>query len=178
VVSLTTTDGKRYKQKTYNPIGMQLIVFESRQPKAIQYKIAVANLVYAFMKGELSPVQNLKTHNLYLQCKEVLKLAPYHVRPAAIKHLAQKSGKAPQTIYGILNRIEKGATSIDRRGYHRKGKHNYMSDETVKAIERMFIENPRVPVKEVVNKVHGVDCSATTTVYRIRRRIFNKNKGL
>ena len=38
--------------KVYNPIGLQLIVFESRKPKAIQYKIAVAKLVHDIMTRE------------------------------------------------------------------------------------------------------------------------------
>lgn len=38
--------------RVYSPIGLQLIVFESRQPKAIQYKIAVAKLVADMMSGE------------------------------------------------------------------------------------------------------------------------------
>ncbi|MFQ5647505.1 MAG: hypothetical protein ACE5GM_11295 [bacterium] len=53
VVSLTTTDGKTYEQEVYDPIGLQLIIMESRQPKAKEYKIAVAKLVYAYMTGEL-----------------------------------------------------------------------------------------------------------------------------
>ncbi len=63
VVNLTTVQntgkGQKYdrmmNQEVYNPIGLQLIVFESNQPKARQYKIAVAHLVQAYMKGELIP---------------------------------------------------------------------------------------------------------------------------
>jgi len=175
-ISLITVDGTREVKRdvrAYNPIGLQLIAFESRQPKAIQYKIAVANLVYAFMKGELSPVKNHKTHDLYLQCQEILKLPAYHVRPSAIKHLAKQTGKAPQTIYGILNRIEKGVTCIDRRSPSpRKGTHSSVSDETVKWIETIFTKHPRIKVKDVSNETN-VNLS---TVYRIRRSVFKNNK--
>ena len=65
VVKLTTTDecshsklGCEQRTRTreidtevYDPIGMQLIVFESRQPKAIEYKIAVATLVSDILHG-------------------------------------------------------------------------------------------------------------------------------
>ncbi|MGE4319645.1 MAG: hypothetical protein AB7E96_12175 [Deferribacterales bacterium] len=65
VVKLTTTDECSHpklgcEQRTrireidtevYDPIGMQLIVFESRQPKAVEYKIAVATLVSDLVSG-------------------------------------------------------------------------------------------------------------------------------
>ncbi len=54
-VNLTVVEGGKQVVRTikvYNPIGLQLIVFESRQPKAIQYKIAVAKLVNDMMTGQ------------------------------------------------------------------------------------------------------------------------------
>lgn len=54
-LKLRSTDGKFYETSVYDPIGFQLIVFESRQPKAIQYKIAVAHLVQAYVEGRLAP---------------------------------------------------------------------------------------------------------------------------
>ena len=53
-VRLTRVEGGRTVTREielYNPIGLQLIVFESRQPKAIEYKIAVAKLVNDMMIG-------------------------------------------------------------------------------------------------------------------------------
>ncbi|MBI5815907.1 MAG: hypothetical protein HZB29_09890 [Nitrospinae bacterium] len=58
-VELTTGKGgnstyeRESEQEVYSPVGLQLIVFESGQPKAREYKIWVANLVHAFMSGEL-----------------------------------------------------------------------------------------------------------------------------
>jgi prophage antirepressor-like protein len=54
-VNLTCVEGNRSVVRaieTYSPIGLQLIVFESRQPKAIEYKIAVAKLVNDIMTGK------------------------------------------------------------------------------------------------------------------------------
>ncbi len=51
-VNLTGTDGKKYATRVYGAIGLQLIVFESRQPKAIEYKIAVARLVSDIITGK------------------------------------------------------------------------------------------------------------------------------
>jgi hypothetical protein len=112
-----------------------------------------------------------KTHNLYLRCKEILKLAPYYDRPSAIKCLAKQSGKAPKTIYGLLNRIENGVTSTDRRlPSPHKGKHHSVDQRTVKEIERMFMENPRMKVKDVVDKTHV----KLLTAYRIRKRLLKQ----
>ncbi len=52
-VKLRATDNKRYDTKVYDPIGFQLIVMESRQPRAVQYKVAVAHLVQAYAAGQL-----------------------------------------------------------------------------------------------------------------------------
>ena len=54
-VKLTGVEGGRTVKREleiYNPIGLQLIVFESRQPKAIEYKVSVARLVNDIMTRE------------------------------------------------------------------------------------------------------------------------------
>ena len=51
-LKLRGTDGKIYATTIYHPIALQLIVFESRQPRAIEYKIATAKLVFDIMTGE------------------------------------------------------------------------------------------------------------------------------
>ncbi len=51
-LKLRATDGKNYGMTIYSPIGLQLIVFESRQPKAIEYKVAVAKLIHDIMTRE------------------------------------------------------------------------------------------------------------------------------
>ena len=54
-VKLTGVEGGKPVTRTievYSPIGLQLIIFESHQPKAVQYKIAVAKLVSDIMTGE------------------------------------------------------------------------------------------------------------------------------
>jgi len=58
-VKLTCVEGGRFvtreQVEVYDPIGLQLICMESRQPKAIQYKIAVTHLVWAYVNGQLIP---------------------------------------------------------------------------------------------------------------------------
>ncbi len=54
-VKLTGVEGYRIVDRdtrVYNPVGLQLIVFESNQPRAIDYKIAVARLVSDMISRE------------------------------------------------------------------------------------------------------------------------------
>jgi len=77
-LNLRCTDGKEYDQRCYDPIGLQLIIFESHQPRAKEYKAVVAHLVVAFMRGELSqnpqyrPVNSLEDPNIKTFLVEVL----------------------------------------------------------------------------------------------------------
>lgn len=65
VVNLTTVQNtgkdtfyeREIETEVYDPIGFQLIVMESQQPKARQYKVAVAHLVAAYASGDVKPAQ-------------------------------------------------------------------------------------------------------------------------
>ena len=65
VVKLTTEldsrKGQKYERQVehevYNPIGLQLIINKSNQPRALEFQIAVAHLVQAYSKGLLQPPQ-------------------------------------------------------------------------------------------------------------------------
>ncbi|MBF0622896.1 MAG: hypothetical protein HQL54_13325 [Magnetococcales bacterium] len=65
VVNLTTTDGKNYDTRVYHPIGFMLIVMESGQPKAKEFKEAVANFVWSFSRpSPLKLKERLDLHKL------------------------------------------------------------------------------------------------------------------
>lgn len=49
-VKLTGTDGKNYDTFVYHPIGFMLIVMESGQPRAKEFKQAVAEFVWHYAK--------------------------------------------------------------------------------------------------------------------------------
>lgn len=51
----SSTRTREIEIEVFDPIGFQLIIFESHQPKAKQYKIAVAHLVYDYATGNLKP---------------------------------------------------------------------------------------------------------------------------
>jgi hypothetical protein len=94
VVRLTTTDGKEYETRVYSPIGVQLIMFESRQPKARAFKVAVANFVWAYMNGQLKqPVDPSYTAQL-----RALDLLPRGQKGLAVRVLAQAKDCSVKTI--------------------------------------------------------------------------------
>jgi hypothetical protein len=104
-VRLSGTDGKTYEQKIYNPIGLQLIVFESHQPKAKAYKIAVANLVWAFMQGRLAQPQGA----IGTELMNIILLPRYsEIKAKAVKELATDLNVTKETIYNYLKRQENG----------------------------------------------------------------------
>lgn len=49
-VKLTGTDGKNYDTFVYHPVGFMLIVMESGQPRAKEFKQAVAEFVWHYVK--------------------------------------------------------------------------------------------------------------------------------
>lgn len=95
----STTRTREIVIEVYNPIGLQLIVFESRQPKAIQYKIAVAHLVYAFMKGEIKPSKWTLKGDRVSAIRQIMSHPPTQKRHGLIADLALRESVSEQTIY-------------------------------------------------------------------------------
>lgn len=98
VVRLTTVEGGREvtrEVEVYDPIGLQLICFESRQPKAQAYKVAVAHLVWAYVHGKLhAPVDPGYGPQL-----RALDLVPYGQKTLAVEVLAEARHCVRATIY-------------------------------------------------------------------------------
>ncbi len=108
VVTLRAADGKAYEHEVYDPVGFQLIVFESRQPKAIEYKVAVARLVIAYLTGTLKP---------YVSPPPALAPALAHrrhtrERAAAIRAIAASEGWSIATVRRHLHKVESGLPEL------------------------------------------------------------------
>jgi len=107
VPNLGTTWGTQTiqkEQRVYNPIGLQLIVFESHRPKAIQYKIAVANLVWALMNGEIKPSKWSQKDDLVSAARQILSLPQGQKRGTLVRDLAERDGVSLQTAYRRVNK--------------------------------------------------------------------------
>lgn len=99
-VRLTLPQGGTQEVRVYDPIGLQLIVFESRQPKAIQFKVMVAHLVHAFMRGELRPAICRPAGSVQMDAAlcEILSL-PHGSKTKAMEALGATMGLSRSALY-------------------------------------------------------------------------------
>ena len=114
VVSLTTVEGGREvtrEVEVYDPIGLQLITFESRQEKARAYKVAVAHLVWAYMNGQLRPPVDPS----YMGQLRALDLLPRGQKGLATRVLAQAKDCSIQTICNHRALVREGRDPSRKR---------------------------------------------------------------
>jgi len=112
-LNLRGTDGKEYETQIFNPIGLQLIVFKSNQPKALEFQVAVANLVYAYMTGTLRNYEPPAT----------LANIPFlrkgsRARGRMMRAVAAESGMTMGQIRYRVERMDRGLPPVVGRGYH------------------------------------------------------------
>lgn len=98
-VKLAATDGKKYTTEVYDPIGLQLLINKSDLPKAIQFQIAAAHLVYDYMKGKLKPSKWTQQGDLLSASRQILSLPQGRKRAALVKDLAEREGVDISTAY-------------------------------------------------------------------------------
>jgi len=114
VLNLSTVEGSRTGDKLtpveggrnvirnlyiFDPIGLQCIFFESHQPKAIQYKIAAAKLVWALANGTLKPSKWSQKGDLVSAARQILSLPEGRKRTALVADLTAREGCSPQHTY-------------------------------------------------------------------------------
>lgn len=104
-LNLRATDGKKYDTRVYDPIGLQLIIFESRQPKARAYKVAVAHLVYTLMTGGIKPSKWSQKDDLVSAARQILSLPEGRKRGALVRDLAARDGVSLQAAYVRVNKV-------------------------------------------------------------------------
>lgn len=130
VLKLRTVEGDREvvrEQEVYDPIGLQLIIFESHQPKAKLYKVAVAHLVYAFMTGDLKPSKWSQRGDLVSAARQILSLPEGKKRKQMIVDLAEREGVSLQHAYRKITMATgerlKRKTGKPRKTRSTKGSH-------------------------------------------------------
>lgn len=122
VVNLTTIDGRRNVGRPadfFHPIGMQCVFFESHQPKAIEYKIAVASLVWELATGTLKPSKWSQKDDLVSAARQILSLPEGRKRAALIVDLTAREECSPQNTYRIIYKAT-GERLKTRKGVPRK----------------------------------------------------------
>lgn len=128
VSELDTGKGKKYIRESYvrvfDPIGLQLIINKSNQPKAIAFQIAVAHLVLAFMKGELKPSKWSFRGDRVSAIRQILSLPSTFKRKIFIDDLANRENVHSTSVYRWLDRFGGLKT---KKGYK---KHNSAAGTT------------------------------------------------
>jgi len=99
----STTRNREIEVRVYDPIGLQLIINKSNQPKALAFQIAVAHLVLAFMQGKIKPKVWLPDKIVAL--KQILSHPPTFKRADLVRDLATREGKSKATIYHWLEKL-------------------------------------------------------------------------
>jgi hypothetical protein len=127
-VKMTGTDGKLYDTKLHDPIALQLIINKSNQPKAIAFQVAVANLVVAYMSGDLTDFSLDDVHgyfkNLFNFSNMVVSLTSIPKRNRMILACAEKNG---YTVRQVLNLVRQrtGVSLSSPRQIRRKFSDDY-----------------------------------------------------
>lgn len=106
-VKLTVVEGERVVARSvrlYDPIGLQLIMFKSNQPKALQYQVTVARMVVAISRGKLKPSKWALKDDLLSASQQILSLPHGHKRRQLLKDLAERDGVCVQTAYRRVER--------------------------------------------------------------------------
>lgn len=107
VVNLGTVEGDRQvtrKVEVYDPVGLQLIINKSDLPKAIEFQVAAAHLVYAYMRGELKPSKWVLDRDLVAASRQILSLPMGLKRGGMIRDLAEMQGCSIATAYRRIQR--------------------------------------------------------------------------
>lgn len=140
--------GKRKRKITltvFDPIGLQLITMESHSKKAIEYKIAVAKVIWAIYNAklaELNPEQESADRILELWAN-----APQGSKKYFMELYEKKTGKSRPTAYRDLKAFQKGESPIDKKW--KNCIKPAISGDTELRIRELFIENPSRPAKEL-----------------------------
>jgi transposase-like protein len=170
-VKLTWVEGSREvtrEVRVYDPIGFQLIVNKSNQPRAIAFQIAVAHLVVAYMKGEIKPV--LPPKQAMLQALEVFKqieILPQGSRAGEMKRLSEEIGKGISTLHRWRKRLKETGHLRYRykEGAEIRNMRNYSRWKRI-----MDALNAGKSVKETAESLNV----SIGQVYRVRKIYFKK----
>ena len=170
----TSSRTRTIKTRVYDPIGFQMIVFESRQPKAMAFKEAVARLASAYMKGEIVP------YSEHYQCAchkrqvaanrfEEIKSLPFGEKTKALDDMAKDLGMTRSAIQNWQTQYTHDNTLDDPRRAARRKRVSSEDMPRWRQIKRLALKGyPAAVVADIM----GVD---TSTVYKSLRKANRKD---
>ncbi len=152
VVKLTTVEGTRNvtrEVEVYDPIGLQLIINKSNQPKAIAFQVAVAHLVYDYVTGNLKPFK--WNGDITSALSQIISIPAGRKRKLKVLELAKETGKSCSTIYRIAGNLN-GENLKIREGRPRKTRSNkgsFTNCPEFKLVEEYLKDHPGAGGKAV-----------------------------
>lgn len=161
LVILTNVEGKRdvtREVRVYDPIGLQLIINKSNQPKALAFQIAVAHLVLAFMQGKIKP--KVWSPDRIAAIKQILSHPPTFRRSELVRDLAVREGKTGATVYNWIEKIGDLKTRKGNKRHRSNAGQSLYPQEKQRAIT-YHTEHPKAGGKEIKKKL-GFNISSAT----------------
>ena len=95
-----------HENEIYDPIGLQLIVNKSNQPKAIKLQVAVAKLVWAYLNGELLPSRWSQKGDI-AAIRQILSAPGTYGRRKLIVDYAEREGISMASAYRRIGNVDR-----------------------------------------------------------------------
>lgn len=89
--------------EVYDPIGFQLIINKSNQPKAITFQIAVAHLIWAYVTGNIKPFK--WSEDVKSSLAQIISIPCGRKRGQMVKDMAKEMNVSYKTIYGWARKM-------------------------------------------------------------------------
>jgi hypothetical protein len=160
----TVEDGRHVVRDLYifDPIGLQCIFFESHQPKAIQYKISVANLVWGMANGKLKPSKWSQKGDLVSAARQILSLPEGKKRRELIIDLSRREECSLQHTYRRIY-LATGERLKTRKGKPRKMRCNAGSHRLRPEYQQVLDYKRQYPhaISSDIKQSLGIDISTS-----------------
>jgi hypothetical protein len=161
------TRTRKIKMTIYNPFGLQLIIMESKTKKAREFKIAAAQVVWAFITGKL-----FELNSEQLMAEQILEMQDKTEKNNKTKMLdlyCEKSGYSKATAYRHLKKVKKGESPQDKK--YRNANKPIISGDLELEIRRMWLEDKNQGYKKIYKRLGSPKSPEITAVKDFLRKL-------
>ena len=140
---------REIEHEVFDPIGLQLIINKSNQPKAIAFQVAAAPLVVAYMTGNLKPFK--WSGDVSSALSQIISMTSGSKRKLKVFELAKETGKTWNTIYRMAKRMngENLKTKGNKPRKTRANKDSFINYPEFQQVINYSKEHPAAGGKEI-----------------------------
>jgi hypothetical protein len=162
---------REMKITLYNPIALQLIAMESGTPRAQQYKIAAASLVWNLYKARMKKLTEAQIEKEKILLDEISALPGFKLKE--IRKYMKKTGCCRATAFNHLKMIKQGESpnDIKRKGPHQN---NLISGDYEMQIREIFFKNPNLGYKSIYKRIGKPESPSLSTVKLFVKKLKNE----